>query len=405
MHKLAGALVFVAGLSWAPRVYAQVDTTLSPTGGVPDVADDPYAGADQGAPAPAEAAGAAEGGGEAGFFFYDDDDSTAAQDKGLIGTSTPGGPIPEVHVVRSGDTLWDLCQEYFDNPWDWPRLWSLNPSITNPHWIYPGDLVRLREGSAEPLAAAVLPEDAGEGEQAVTTAPPTGRTGFALKRLAFVEQEQLDASFEIVASEEARDLLSYNDVVYLDYPAGKPPQVGRRYSIYSERKDIRHPDGGEQLGSFVNVVGELEVLSVKKGKRARAIVRASYDVLERGQRVGPLKRTFEDLRPTPNAKSLQGTIVAQLGSEMLIGARQIVFVDVGASQGVEPGNRMFIVRRGDAKPDMAGRLVGLDDERFPAYAIGEVFIVDVGERTSLGLVTLSLQESEVGDRVLMQKAR
>src|SRR5262249_41651714 len=53
------------------------------------------------------------------------------------------GPVPELHVVRRGDTLWDICWFYFNDPWQWPRVWSYNPQITNPHWIYPGDLVRL----------------------------------------------------------------------------------------------------------------------------------------------------------------------------------------------------------------------------------------------------------------------
>src|SRR6185369_17561178 len=27
---------------------------------------------------------------------------------------------PSVHVVRRGDTLWDICDHYFQNPWEWP---------------------------------------------------------------------------------------------------------------------------------------------------------------------------------------------------------------------------------------------------------------------------------------------
>ena len=54
------------------------------------------------------------------------------------------GAVPELHVVRGGDTLWDICFLYFNDPFQWPKIWSYNPQITNPHWIYPGDLVRRR---------------------------------------------------------------------------------------------------------------------------------------------------------------------------------------------------------------------------------------------------------------------
>src|SRR6202008_4797742 len=27
--------------------------------------------------------------------------------------------------------------------WQWPRVWSYNPQVANPHWIYPGDQLRM----------------------------------------------------------------------------------------------------------------------------------------------------------------------------------------------------------------------------------------------------------------------
>ena len=53
--------------------------------------------------------------------------------------SAPG----ETHSVTRGDTLWDLSQRYLGSPWYWPKVWSYNPEIANPHWIYPGNQVRF----------------------------------------------------------------------------------------------------------------------------------------------------------------------------------------------------------------------------------------------------------------------
>jgi hypothetical protein len=50
----------------------------------------------------------------------------------------------DYHVVEQGDTLYDLSGRYFGDTQEWPRLWSYNPHVTNPHWIYPGDIVYLR---------------------------------------------------------------------------------------------------------------------------------------------------------------------------------------------------------------------------------------------------------------------
>ncbi|HET6284145.1 MAG TPA: LysM peptidoglycan-binding domain-containing protein, partial [Polyangia bacterium] len=74
----------------------------------------------------------------------DQDDEAAGE------TDTPGSRrdgaadlIPDTYVVKKGDTLWDICESYFHDPWRWPKVWALNPEISNPHWIFPGQAVKL----------------------------------------------------------------------------------------------------------------------------------------------------------------------------------------------------------------------------------------------------------------------
>jgi nucleoid-associated protein YgaU len=43
--------------------------------------------------------------------------------------------MPQTHTVKDGDTLWDITQTYYGDPYRWPQVWSYNPEITNPHWI------------------------------------------------------------------------------------------------------------------------------------------------------------------------------------------------------------------------------------------------------------------------------
>jgi hypothetical protein len=158
-------------------------------------------------------------------------------------------------------------------------------------------------------------------------------------------------------------------------------------------------------GSYVHVFGTVEIVSVKEDKRARGVIVASNMEIERGMKVGPLMKTFSNVPPTQPTVDAQGEIVAMLAAEQLIGKGEVVFVNLGKAAGVEPGNRMFVVRRGDAHPDLNKLTVGQDDRRFPARAIGEITIVDVGQKISVGLVTLSVQEMGVGDLVVMQKAK
>ena len=51
----------------------------------------------------------------------------------------------EIHTVKQGDTLWDISRQYLKDPFLWPQIWEANPSINNPHWIYPGDQILIKK--------------------------------------------------------------------------------------------------------------------------------------------------------------------------------------------------------------------------------------------------------------------
>lgn len=336
-------------------------------------------------------------------YYYGPTDQPMDQDQGA--QQQFAGLTPELHVVRSGDTLWGICSLYFGDPWQWPKIWSYNPQITNPHWIYPGDLVRLlprgmfaEQQQTNTARNAETPEAAKDNLPA-----PAARTNVGIKQIAFVEKADIDKSITVDGAVDEKQLLSIGDSIYLSYPPNNPPKVGQRYSIYKPNNSVK--SNGKEVGSYVRILGSVEIVSVKQDKRARGvIVEANYEI-ERGAKIGPLVKQYQNVSPVPPKVDAQGSIVAMLTKDQLIGQGEMIFIDLGASSGVEVGNRMFVVRRGDALPPMSKNTVGQDDRRFPARALGEVVIVEVGKNVSVALVTLAVQEMSMGDIVMMQKSQ
>ncbi|HEX9107772.1 MAG TPA: LysM peptidoglycan-binding domain-containing protein, partial [Longimicrobiales bacterium] len=57
---------------------------------------------------------------------------------------TPGEPTQTTHVVKPGDTLWDLSTAYLGSPWAWARVYNANRgTVQYPHWIYPGQKLNI----------------------------------------------------------------------------------------------------------------------------------------------------------------------------------------------------------------------------------------------------------------------
>jgi hypothetical protein len=234
-------------------------------------------------------------------------------------------------------------------------------------------------------------------------APPVAQTrGLFLRQTGFVDPKELRAAGRIVGSKEEKIMLGTLDEAYVSFTREKPFHVGERFTVYNPIDDIRHPKTGKRLGKLVQIFGEVEVKLVTDGNIARCAIIDSTDPIERGYRVGPLRRQFKVVAPKADRQNLEGQVVAILRPSEMIASDQLIFLDRGEKDGVEVGNRFFITRRGDGyQPVLATGAV--DDRRFPRETIAEVVVVDLRERLSAGMVLRSQKEAKVGDRVEAKK--
>lgn len=335
-------------------------------------------------------------------------------DPNSAGVMTATGPrSASEHVVRRGDTLWDISAYYHRTPYDWPRIWSFNPNIQNPHWIYPGDHVRLRKPSeeADDRPAVVMG----------LRSPSVSRQTVFLRDEGFLDDAKKDQWGSISGSPEDVMLLTEGDVIYLEMKKDQNPQVGEELTVFH---DIRPAPKGK--GAVVRILGTARVDTFDPNTRiARATLTESLDPVERGMAVGPVGRRFDVVPPVRNSAEKVAHIIASVYPREFHGRDQVVFLDVGSEDGIVAGNRFFVLRRGDPwRAGLAGAgdlsdqsikmnsKLGVDtesvhgtnrDKDYPDEIVGELRVLRVREHTATCLVTASKKELTEGDVAIARK--
>jgi hypothetical protein len=317
-----------------------------------------------------------------------------------------GGSAPEFHVVRKGDTLWSVCEQYFRDPWRWPRLWARNPLITNPHWIFPGDVVRLHE----PGAVVAPPVAASSGPGTGTMGQSMRRTGsldskaLVLREVGYLAAKELETSAIITGSREEKIMLSTGDQAYLSYPKEHPLKAGERYTIFAADKEhpVRVPDSKEALGYLVKIYGDVVIDQIAEGNIARGTLVDMTDSVERGYQVSPLVKQFKRIEPRPSAVNLETRIVAAFTPVHMLSAETFVILSRGKKDGVEVGNRTFVVRRQDGYRRIRE---GWDsyDKQYPNEVVGELWVVDVRDDSALAWIARTTKELRIGEIAEMRK--
>lgn len=341
--------------------------------------------------------------------------------------------VPDVHVVTKGETLWGLAALYFGDPLLWPEIYRLNtPVVEDPHWIFPGEELRLggmpaavpspgvgepvagEPGVVEPPVGAEPPPVAGEpqpgqvpqAEELPPPAPPppppsaTGPTIFArrsapvsgfsgaegYRALAVSRHEFYSGGF--LTEEQALPWGTVKGAI--ERPAVRRIPASSYAGIFDKIAIIPPENSAYQIGDTLLIARLLRgvpgwgrivyptgvaVVSEVATNEAIALVDLQFDRITDGQLALPIEPFVDpgNVLPVPVQNGMMGSIIETRLPNPVPGQLQILFIDLGRSAGIVPGDVFMVLKQS------AG-------EEFSPQQIAEFRIVHVRDQSATGLL-------------------
>jgi hypothetical protein len=306
---------------------------------------------------------------------------------------------PQEYVVVKGDTLWDISGRFLQSPWKWPEVWSVNPQVDNPHLIYPGDIIYLTWIDGKPRLG--LRRDNGIYPRARTSPLENAIPAIPLKDIiAFLEEHRvltddiLDQAPYVLGGKNGRIIAGAGDRVYA---RGVLLEEQRRQGIYRSSNKYVDPVTEEFLGYEMETIAEGDVVGRADNQVITLDLRKSNKEVRIQDRVVP---TEEELiqsifYPAAAPAGTDGQILSILSGVRDAGQFNVVAINRGAREGLEPGHVYATYRKGELiKDPIKNEMVTLPSERS-----GELMIFKVFEKVSYGLILQSTNVVSVGDEV------
>jgi hypothetical protein len=330
---------------------------------------------------------------------------------------------PQKYVVVKGDTLWDISARFLMDPWMWPQLWYYNPQISNPHLIYPGDILTIifidgkpvmqvtRNGRVVTGATALPPEVARSGqsyptvklsprirEQGLDNAIPTisiDAIGPFLSRPRIVSRDELEQAPYVMAHEDDRMMSGGG---YKIYARGLKEQgLQGDYVAVRAGQVYRNPKNSDDvLGYEAIYLGDVRL--TRFGDPSTMQVTDSAREILRGDRLIPKGDEVREhsFAPQAPAQRVDGEIIAVLDGVNMIGPFQVVVLNLGRQDDVVPGHVLAVNQAGNRVQDI---VAGGDRVTLPTERAGTVMIFRVFDRVSYALVMDATRTIHLHDQV------
>lgn len=229
----------------------------------------------------------------------------------------------EKYVIQEGDWLWKISQSLFGSGFYYSKIWSMNPQITNPHEVEPGQILVFDTGSSENFPKVAFGDFSEPSEDTKE----------------FVKQSQL----------AAKGFAKYGDDILPPWMAERE-RLARNGAFFQGLTDSSYADVLEMTATELNTdfknydppISEITIQEPDDTYDESGVdktTKLTFKVKE-----GFYLNTFL----TTNHVQDLGKIVAKRDESVYIQKREIIYIEFDKSVKVRPGD-LFTIYSADGK--------------------------------------------------------
>ncbi|MCK4503297.1 MAG: LysM peptidoglycan-binding domain-containing protein [Desulfuromonadales bacterium] len=301
----------------------------------------------------------------------------------------------QIYTIKKGDTLWDLSQRFIEDPYYWPNVWAKNPDITNPHLIFPGQKIQILDGRLQIVPAYPEAKDQ-SAATAEVTAPAaeviTVKTGEACNGFILTDEKPLGL---LVDSVDNRILLTKHDIVFLKMKNLSEVNIGDTYGLYDRGEMIKHPHTKLPVGTMMNNLGFLEVTEIS-GNTAVAKIGGVFREITRGAELFEYVPQQQEITLQRGTTDQKGYIIAARDHKGTFSTNDIIYIDLGDSDGLAKGNLLYISRPRSASDEIIKRAGAV---QIPDAVLGAAIVVETKAKTAAAIIIKSADAAFIGDNI------
>jgi len=285
------------------------------------------------------------------------------------------------YTVHEGDTLWDISDRFSDSPWLWPDLWSENSQIPNPHWIYPGERIRLFHLKGTETFSQKNIKKSGTIEPEKAKAPLYYYYS-PINSIGFIRKYPVNSQGILFKVKDDKKLISVGDLVYVRQTGDTPLEPGRKYSVYRTFKPIVDEKTNALIGTQHYLTGIVKIIKKGPGFTVGTIVQ-SYRTIALNDLLMPYQKRSPKIAMIESKQELNGKIIGSEERANIMGDEDIAFIDKGSKDGVKPGQfySIFYQQRQEIDPNTKGNAL------LSPVVYGKLLVLHTEQTTSTVLIT------------------